>query len=541
MTEKKIKWTDQQQTAITARDSDVLVTASAGTGKTAVLAGRAVDIVSDKSICPDVSNILVITFTDAAAEQMRSRIADYLQSAFNRTKNQHLYHQLLLLAAADISTIHSFCKRLITEYFYRLDIDPTFRVIDDDEQKLLKAEVLEKTIDWAWQQPNLQQDLRSLLYHRDLRTDEGFFSNIIDLSNFLDCIVSRQDWLSRALLLADDPSGLADRQKKIISKKLTQILHQITFAISLYAKENPDGYWMSSWDKPFIKTINDALSFLNKNKWDKAFEILNNYQKPSKYNYTPRDIKGPLKDVIADLAKASKSDFEKIFGLALLNPEYLEQMNTSVRPQVRLLVALVRKFDRLYEQAKKTINCLDFSDLQHYALKLLTDPNSPKPAPSDVALALRRRYKHIFVDEYQDIDLLQQAILERLSSGRNVFVVGDIKQSIYAFRGAQPDIFLQRLAPAVKDPRKAAPSLRVDLTANWRSNKEILDFVNKIFGRIMSASFAGLTYDQSSRLTPAEEQNQPPAVSPAVEFNLLDEEIDYDEFTSSQAIKKLVG
>ena len=168
MAEKKISWTEQQKRAITARGSDILVTASAGTGKTAVLSGRCVNIVSDKAICPDVWSILVLTFTEMAAEQMRSRIAEQLRGAFLKSGDSHLRRQLVLLQGADISTIHSFCKRLITEFFYKLDLDPTFGVINADEAKLLKAEVLEKTIDWAWQQSHLIQGLQQLLRRRDL-------------------------------------------------------------------------------------------------------------------------------------------------------------------------------------------------------------------------------------------------------------------------------------------------------------------------------------------------------------------------------------
>ena len=179
MPDKKIKWTDQQKQAITADGSDVLVTASAGTGKTAVLSGRCVHIVSQKS---DVRNILVLTFTEAAAEQMRSRIAQMLREEYLITRDNNLRFQLIMLQASDISTIHSFCKRIITEYFYNLSLDPTFRIIDGDEQKLLKAEVLEDTIDWAWQQSHLCPDLKKLLYRRDLRKNDGFLSKIISLS-----------------------------------------------------------------------------------------------------------------------------------------------------------------------------------------------------------------------------------------------------------------------------------------------------------------------------------------------------------------------
>ena len=220
MAEKKIKWTRQQRRAIGARGSDVLVTASAGTGKTAVLSGRCVDIVSDKSICPDVWSMLVLTFTDAAAEQMRSRIGEQLRDAFAESGDHHLRYQLMLLQGADISTIHSFCRRLITEHFYKLGLDPTFRVIDADEANLLKAEALEKTIDWAWQQSNLTQALEQLFHRRDLRTSDGFAEKIIALSEFLDGVVSRQKWYERTAALAEVTSTataeLGQKQKQII-------------------------------------------------------------------------------------------------------------------------------------------------------------------------------------------------------------------------------------------------------------------------------------------------------------------------------------
>src|SRR4030042_399045 len=202
MAEKKIKWTDQQKRAIDSRGSDVIVTASAGTGKTAVLSGRCVNIISDKSICPDVRSILVLPFTEAAAEQMRSRIAGELRDACLEKRNDHLRRQLMLLQSADISTIHSFCKRLITEYFYRLGLDPPFGVIDADEQTVLKTEVLEKTIDHLWQQSDIRGALEELLYRRDLRTNDGFLTRIIELSDFLDGVIWRGKWYEKAPQLA---------------------------------------------------------------------------------------------------------------------------------------------------------------------------------------------------------------------------------------------------------------------------------------------------------------------------------------------------
>src|SRR4030042_1799886 len=215
MADKKIKWTQQQRQAITARGREVRVSASAGTGKTAVLSGRCVDIVADKT---DVKNILVLTFTEMAAEQMRSRIGEQLKEAFLESGDRHLRLQIMLLQSADISTIHSFCKRLITEFFYKLGLDPTFGIIDGDEARLLKTEALEKTVEWAWQQSNLVQGLEEFFRRGDLRTNDGFLSRTISLSNFLEGVVSKEGWYARAIQLGGAvrpfTSGLGGEKKQ---------------------------------------------------------------------------------------------------------------------------------------------------------------------------------------------------------------------------------------------------------------------------------------------------------------------------------------
>ena len=506
MAEKKIKWTEQQKRAIRARGSDVLVTASAGTGKTAVLSGRCVDIVCDKSVCPDVWSILVLTFTDMAAEQMRSRIAERLKDAFLEKRDSHLLAQLMLLGGADISTIHSFCKRLITEYFYKLSLDPTFSVIDGDEAKLLKAEVLEKTIDWAWQQSNLRAALEQLLYRRDLRTSDGFLARIIELSDFLDGVISRQHWYERASRLAETAnplaSGLGEKQKQIITDKLQDILSQLRHAQQLAESEatTDQTKWLRN---THIKPVAQCIEFIKSGHWDKCAEAIRNFDKPK--TYKPKGLSETIAGLLQKTAKKAVEDFKGLSQLAMVNPDYLDRLGGSVGLQTMVLVELVKKFDGLYSHAKRTLNCLDFADLEHYALKLLTEEDSTddKLLPSETALALRQRYKYIFVDEYQDINPVQQAILDALSSSGNVFVVGDVKQSIYAWRGAEPQIFLERLKPASVDPANAQSGLRVDLNANFRSAKGILDFVNKIFSRIMTTSFTKINYDESAQLQPA--------------------------------------
>ncbi|MHC4432560.1 MAG: UvrD-helicase domain-containing protein, partial [Planctomycetota bacterium] len=285
MAEEKTKWTDQQKRAIDARGSDVLVTASAGTGKTAVLSRRCARIVSDKSICPDVGCLLVLTFTEAAAEQMRQRIAEQLRLAYLEKRDSHLRRQIILLQGADISTIHSFCKRLITEHFYRLDLDPTFSVIDGDEQKLLKAEVLERTIDLAWQQGDIRADLEGLLYRRDLRASDGFLTKVADLSDFLDGVISREKWLQRA---AQPVPELDERQKEIVAARLQSILSRLQCCQRLVETEGGDTDWARKLQESHVEPIAQCLERSKAGDWNSCAEMIRNFHKPT--TRKPKDL-----------------------------------------------------------------------------------------------------------------------------------------------------------------------------------------------------------------------------------------------------------
>ncbi len=524
MAEKKIEWTEQQKRAIDARGSDVLVTASAGTGKTAVLSRRCAGIVSDKSICPDVGCLLVLTFTEAAAEQMRCRIAVQLREAFLEKRDSHLRRQLILLQGADISTIHSFCKRLITEHFYRLDLDPTFIVIDGDEQRLLKSEVLEKTIDRAWQQSDIRADLERLLYRRDLRTNDGFLTKIANLSDFLDGVISRERWCERAVRPA---SELDERQKQIVAAKLQSVLSRLDHCQRLVETEGGDTGWARKLQESHVEPVAQCIEMLRAGDWDRCAETIRNFNKPT--TRKPKDLPESTAALIQSAARNAVDAFAELSQLATINPDYLDRLGDSVALQTKVLVELVKGFDRLYTQAKRTLNCLDFADLEHYALRLLTGEGSSQdePSPSATAMALRQRYKHIFVDEYQDINSVQQRILRMLGPGGNILGVGDGKQSIYAFRGAKPDIFLDQVRVASLDPANATAGLRVDLNVNFRSVKGILDFVNAIFSRTMTASFTKIDYDESAQLRPGltDESGQlPGSKENIVEFHILDEE-----------------
>jgi len=513
----------------------VYVSASAGTGKTSVLSGRCIDVVADCGECTDVRGILVLTFTNAAADELCSRIAGELKRAFEKTGDSYLRRQLLMLDAANISTIHSFCHRLIIEHFYELGIDPAFRIIDEDEQRLLKAVTLDETIEWAWAQSNLAARLQQLLYGRNIwGAKDNFLNRIIDLSNFLDGVAWRENWYERALAFAELSARLApesaERQKQILLDRLEQCLAQLAFAQKLEQKLCKEKKWAVKIECDYIKPITKCVTLVKKDRFNECAEEIRNFKATSlrRYNGMSEDIANIIKEPI----NKAKENFRSLRGLAILNPDYVRIVAPAARQQIQVLIELVKEFDRRYTQAKQAANCMDFADLEHYALRLLTaaDSNADAPQASETAMRLRARYKYIFVDEYQDINAVQQEILKRISDGRNLFAVGDVKQSIYAFRGAVPEIFLKQLAKASPEPKSAQEHLRVDLNRNYRSRAEILNFANKVFGRIMSSDVGLVDYDEKTALKAGaeykrlEEVCNTRPVPPAVEMHIIEKQ-----------------
>jgi ATP-dependent helicase/nuclease subunit A len=499
MPTKKINWTAQQKLAITSAGKDVLVTASAGTGKTAVLAERCANILADTSDPTDISQILVLTFTNAAADEMQSRIAENLRAQFQKDRTSYLRRQLLTLDAAHISTVHTFCKRTITDNFHLLAIDPTFRIIEDDEQNLLKFEILTEIIDQAWQDSALTPGLGTLFHGRNIQSQtSNFLDGIITCSRFLDSVVGRQDWYERASALSDaaafSTSSLAQQQRQIILNKLTQCKSQLEYSQLLDQKITRIGHWTSQIQTDFLEPINNCIEHLQKDDLDRCAEIIHGFGRP-KFKRKPKDISSEAADLIKAPAKKAVETFQQLADLAIINPEYKDIVAPSASLQAKVMIELVKRFDRRYAEAKSKLNCLDFADLEHQMLKLLNESDS-------TAAALREKFKYIFVDEYQDINPVQQAILDRISRPDNVFVVGDIKQSIYAFRQAQPQIFLARLRQANQNHELQAAPVRVDLSGNFRSRKAILDFANTIFSRIMTASSFLVDYDEKTFLKP---------------------------------------
>ena len=523
------EWTSEQLRAIETVGRDVYVTASAGTGKTAVLSARCIKQIKDCNA--NISEFLVLTFTEAAAEEMSTRIGGLLRDLYRQSRDERIREQLLLLDSAQISTIHSFCQAIIREHFYVLGIDPAFGIVSDDEQKLIKTRVLKEVVEDAFNDEAIRQGLNTLLFGRDVMAGaRGFLDEVIDIHAFLDSAVSRDDWYEAANRFAIEgvEGELGERQKQIILEKLEVCVKQFELMKRLDAKF-ADGHWADQINTeilPAVEVLINAVS-MREAGWEKA---IISFAKP-KFKNKPKGFDDELKNRIQGPAKKAFETIAQLRSIAVINPRYEEVVAGASSEQTKIMVELVKRFERKYRKAKETINCLDFADLEHYALKLLSEN-------IEIADTLKKRFKFVFVDEFQDINPLQEKIINSVCSGDNMFVVGDVKQSIYAFRHSDPSIFIGKLKKA-NDSEKSNEPLRIDLSKNFRSRDGVLKFANTVFERIMCESIGGIDYDERARLAAGFKYEE--VGGPVVRIDIIDETAEASGPADDEDEKKVSG
>lgn len=518
MNKKGPAWTPAQEKAIDTRSCDVIVTASAGTGKTAVLTKRCVNILSDTAEQVDVDEILVLTFTEAAAEEMTARIYQQLRKEFAGSGQPHLRKQLLTLEAANISTIHSFCKRLITEHFYLLDLDPAFRIADSDEADLLKAEVLSEVLEHAWQDQQLAPRLEQLFAGRNVESERfGFLRNIINISEFLESHPEPEKWFARCTALSHaDPeqtARLIDRQKRQVLSELNDAMDRIAYGCELDRLLLGE-IWAGKISDQLLTKLARAVGLIEKGNFNQAAETIAGFA--FAFRGKPKDIVDEDFELVKTVVNNARYDVRDLLNRALFNPLSGAAAQTD-RRQLGVMIELLKRFDDAYRAAKRKAGALDFSDLQRYALRLLREH-------AHLAEALRTRFKYVFVDEFQDVNDLQQGIIDMVAQPGRCFLVGDVKQCIYAFRQANPENFVMQI-----DRSSELDRTLVELSTNFRSRAEILDFANTVFHRIMTQPLSPVDYQQQSFLQPGFDY-KPLAKGPAsdsrgpVELYILDED-----------------
>ena len=520
------EWTKSQREAIEADGGPLLVTAAAGSGKTAVLTEHILRLITEKGI--DADRLLVLTFTRAAASEMRNRIfAKLTERQTAEPNNRALLRQQMLLARANISTVDSFCSDLVREHFRSLGVENDYRLIEETEYRLFQDEVLRELLEKKYEEREEGFLLLSELFSGE-RNNDGFRRTILRLYGFLSTYADREAWLSSLDENADnaDTNGNVWKQIKLaqLEKPTTYHLRRLKTALD----KMPD-------DPPFLLK-NRALLEAERNRllaikqaiesrdWTALEACLLSAEfdrwasKPGYFDPTVEECK--------EIRAEAKSFVVGVKGFfTQFDASRIRRDNGELRPVLHALTALLRELIEALDEAKREANVLAFEDLERLALCLLTERDEAGNfRPSREARDIAKRYDAVFVDEYQDTNYIQSLLYDMLSDGgKNLFMVGDIKQSIYAFRSAVPEIFehKKRAYPLYNEEAPSFPA-RIALSANFRSRPGITDFVNFVFRRFCTEDLGGTTYDENEELIAKGVFPEKNEAAPDVELHLYE-------------------
>ena len=555
-----VKWTPEQESAIMSpKDSNLgaqtlLVAAAAGSGKTAVLVERIITRLKDMENPLSVQELMVVTFTKAAAAEMSARIGVALAKAMESTDDKalqaRLERQLNLLPSAHISTLHSFCQWVIRSYFYKLDILPTARIGNEAEMALLKQEVLENLLKEAYEH-NTYGIFDLSDFFSDDKSDAGLQDKVLSLYEFAMSQSNPDGWMRHAVEpykaaqeqdLRDTLWGRAmwdDQQAEI--DRIADRIEQMEPLL-----ESPVG--PKKWDKVYQEQLAALAQLKGAETWSDMVDVCRNLDTFTKASFTSLgkalekgEVDGALADEFKSLGSQNKDSLKGMKnGLFHIDESVLQQQFKDQYPLIHNLVELTIAFHKAYDEAKKEQGIMDFSDLEHLCLALLVEPGTEDdPQPSEVALELQDTFKEIMVDEYQDTNGVQETIINLISRVDNRFYVGDVKQAIYSFRMADSSLFMNKYN--TYGLMNDAVERRIDLAKNFRSHENILTTTNFIFYQIMTQEAAELDYGEKESLIPGRIVEEAPSdwVGGAVELHLLDtsdtnrsDEIDGDSETA---------
>lgn len=505
-----VRWTAEQLEAIETRGKNLLVSAGAGAGKTAVLVERVMRMITDPVSPVPIDRILVVTFTNAAAAEMRMRIGKALQDALKADPHSALLNrQIALFDQAAITTMHSFCLDTVRRYFDLINLDPAFRVGDEHELSLLRLDVLAELFEAQYKKPESNERFSRLVdIYGGEKGDQALQELVLTLYDFARSTPQPRRWFAKALeqwdvddsKTLDDLPWAGDLLREIRSR-LDIVLALMKQAVKIAELREGPGVYLKVL-LPELEHI-ERLIRAGEVGWT---ELAKEFNELAFLRLPPcRDGNKALKEQAAGLRRSAKEELQRLAATYFSRQpdEWLRDMRV-VYPVLRDLVCLVGEFDEAYAAAKRDRGLVDFGDLEHLCLEILSDNKGEIIAPSAIALELREWYEEIVVDEYQDINGIQETILKMVSrqddEQPNLFLVGDVKQSIYRFRLAEPDLFLQKYHtyPPLRDA--AGTDARIDLSLNFRSRPAIIDAVNFVFRRIMSVECGEMEYDKAAEL-----------------------------------------
>ncbi|MCD7709022.1 MAG: helicase-exonuclease AddAB subunit AddA, partial [Clostridiales bacterium] len=479
---------------------DILVSAAAGSGKTAVLVERIIGRVTDEKNPIDIDRLLVVTFTNAAAAEMRERIGAALDAACKKNPgNAHLMRQAVLVHNAKITTIDSFCLFVVRNHFDEIGLDPDFRIADEGEVKLLEMDVLDSVFEENYSDEDNEKFLQFIDCYSTKRSDspvKDMVRRIYDMS------LSNpwpREWIEGLLKPYRDGQGSAPMEDLIgnVRMLISDMADEMKSLAEIAAQ--PDG------PNPYAHTISEEAGLLYEIAKCSDFDKLRVYFKnpPFKKLDSIRNFKGDpeKKEMVSARRNAIKKEFQdigkKYFHMSL---EEVEAQQERLLPVAEGLVRLSLSYSEAMAAQKRKKRIVDFSDIEHFALEILVDPGTKKSRRT--AEEFRRHFDEIMIDEYQDSNQVQEVIMKAISKneegGHNIFMVGDVKQSIYRFRLARPELFMEK--HATFDTGDGSDEIRIDLSQNFRSREEVTKYCNDIFHKIMAADLGSVAYDKDAEL-----------------------------------------
>ena len=517
------KLTPQQRQAVCDRGGKLLVSAAAGSGKTKVLVDRLLRYLTDEKDPANLDEFLIITYTKAAAAELRGKIAAKLTECIAREpENRHLQKQMQRLFLTKISTVHGFCGDILREYAYRLDLPADFRVADENECRELRETVLKDLLDRAYSRED-NRDFLAFVDTQGLGRDDRMVPEILEkVYDSARCHLDPQQWLEDCLQ-ASDVQNVTDASETVWGRFLLDDLHDyLDRQIQVLERCVADMERSGGLDKPvanFSQTLEQLRTLRGFDSWDETVAAATlSYDR---LTFPKKNVDLDLIERVKAARKACKEGLErKLQGFTDDSAQILKDLQQSAAA-VRGLVGLVRQFEQDFQALKRSRRVLDFSDLEHKTLDLLLGRS--RSGQTAAALELGRRYREVLVDEYQDSNGVQDAIFDALTREKqNCFLVGDVKQSIYQFRLADPGIFLnkyQTYLPAEEaQPRQGRKIL---LSHNFRSGPEVIEAVNQVFTTCMRPETGGLHYGEAEALRKGEAVPHPILPDPAVELHAI--------------------
>ncbi|MDF2842393.1 MAG: hypothetical protein K0R00_819, partial [Herbinix sp.] len=503
-------WTEAQQRVIDTRNKNLLVSAAAGSGKTAVLVERIITMISEGDKPLDIDRLLVVTFTNAAAAEMRERIGKAIDAKLQlQPDNLHLQKQMSLLQSAQITTIHSFCLNVIRNYFHRIDLDPSFKIAEESEITLMKSDVVQDILE-RWYEEGSEEFHSFVESYSRSKSDEPLEGLILQLYNFSMSAPWPERWLKDKEKVFDiqtlEEMYKADWMQQLmdyIQSVLGDLSQKNVMAVRICQEEGGPSAYL-----PALMSDKDMLDqFRRINSYQEgatAFSGVSFDRLSNKKDVTVLDWKKDKVKALREEVKKGMKDISAQFFFQ--TPEEMLSDIMAVKPVMQVLFQLTLEFMEQFAKKKEEKNLIDFNDLEHFALKILIDDETSLPTPA--AKELSEIFEEILIDEYQDSNMVQETILRSISREDdgvpNRFMVGDVKQSIYKFRLAMPEIFMDKYAKYRNIDLDEDGSInlyqKIDLDKNFRSRDGVLQYVNQIFEQIMQQSVGGIHYDEAAAL-----------------------------------------